>query len=166
MGAPELEMKHRQAGAEYLSAIQRLGLNPDALLWAFDEVVGSFVLVLVTSFFDLKGPYEISKLLFKAYNAFATPQEIDPFVIQLHSPNHAIVESLIRWAEGGTVQKINPRTLTLEGPKAEILQRSQGGLTVNKDWIYKLALPQAKPYSMALVNRWNRFQRNVDRLAA
>jgi hypothetical protein len=48
------------------------------------------VLVIVTSLFDFVGPLRLMRLLFDAYDAAATPKEIDPFILRLHSPKHAL----------------------------------------------------------------------------
>jgi hypothetical protein len=68
MDSPELEVKFMSAGADYLKAVRALGLDPDALLWAYDTIIRKHVLVLVTDMFDFRGPYEVSQLLFQAYN--------------------------------------------------------------------------------------------------
>src|SRR5947209_5983531 len=85
----------KEAGADYLKAVRALGLDPDALLWAYDTVIKKHVLVLVTDMFDFRGPYEVSQLLFQAYNNAGTPREIDPFIVRLHSPKHTIVPELL-----------------------------------------------------------------------
>ncbi|WP_162561287.1 hypothetical protein [Methylobacterium terrae] len=69
---------HLKAGAEYLSALRGLGLDPEGLLWAHDRTVQDFVLVLVTAQFDAVGPLELYRLLTHAYNAAATPQAVSP----------------------------------------------------------------------------------------
>ncbi len=41
---------------------------------------------MVTSIVDAGGPLALNKLLFKAYNAKATPKEISPFIVRVYSP--------------------------------------------------------------------------------
>ena len=90
MDQRDLGVARYDAGAEYLDALRRLKLEPEALFWAYDPTLGQFVLVIVTSLFDFAGPLALTKLLFDAYNASATPSEIDPFILRLHSPKHAL----------------------------------------------------------------------------
>ena len=157
--------EHLGAGAEYLRALCRLGLNPDGLFWAEDKSVGHPVLVLITSFFDHAGPYEISKRLLAAYNHAATPSSISPFIVRLHSPEQAIARQLdnaisMRIRLIGTTTSGEPM---LAPADVRILA---GGLSFKREWIYKFALPSRLPKSTELSRRWQRFDRNVEKLAA
>ena len=153
------------AGADYLRAVQALGLDPDALLWAYDTVIKKHVLVLVTDMFDFRGPYEVSQLLFQAYNNAGTPREIDPFIVRLHSPKHAIVPELLRFAQVTSAQKTNKETNEPEGDKIPIKEAEVGGLKVRKAWVYQIRQPRPQKV-VQLAKRWARFQRNVEKLAA
>ncbi len=90
MDQRDLGVARYDGGADYLDALRRLKLEPEALFWAYDRTLEQFVLVIVTSLFDFAGPLALMRLLFDAYNASATPKEIDPFILRLHSPKHAI----------------------------------------------------------------------------
>jgi hypothetical protein len=166
MDTPELDVKYMPAGRDYLAAIRMLGLDPDALLWAYDKVMAKHVLVLVTDMFDFRGPYEVSELLFAAYNKAGTPREIDPFIIRLHSPKHTIVPQLLEFANAETVQKRNKETNQPEGDPIPVKEIDVGGgLVVRKAWVYVIR-PQRSQKVVELARRWARFQRNVEKLAA
>ncbi len=165
-------MKHLKAGADYLAAIQALGLDPDALFWARDEVTKQYVLVMVTPFFDFKGPYAISQLLFRAYNNAGTPRDIDPFIIRLHSPDHTIVNKLVPYIRGAIVRVIDEKTAKPRADEAGTSTTSSitvGGLMVKTNWVYQTQFdkgrrPRRKVFELA--RQWNRIERKVDRLAA
>lgn len=161
MDTPELDVGRKVAGQHYLKALLALGMDPVALFWAFDRKVDSFVLVLITEFFDYKGPYEISKLLFKAYNAAATPREIDPFIIRLHSP----AQKAIRNFRIPTHIYNVDQTGRPVGEPAELKSATVGDLIVSGDWVYKFGKPSKKK-STELSRLWSRFERNIEKLAA
>jgi hypothetical protein len=163
MATPELDLALQRAGRDYLGALTRLGLEPDALFWAWDESVGGFVLVLATDFFDFKGPLEVSRLLFKAYNLAATPREIDPFIIRLHSSDQPIVDWLTRLVSGVAVV-LDEHNKELK--RSNLTGGTSGGLRVSRDWVYRLPTRTHPRKPADLSRRWERLQRNVDRLAA
>jgi hypothetical protein len=163
MDTPELNLSRQTAGSHYLDALRRLGLEPVALFWAYDTVVKSFVLVLITEFFDYKGPYEISKLLFQAYNAAATPREIDPFIIRLHSPAQSAIKNLRIPTH---LHAIDQKTGRPTGEAAEIKTYTLGDLIVSGQWVYKFGRAPKKKSTIDLSRKWSRFERNVTQLAA
>lgn len=161
--------QHLRAGADYLAALQKLGLNPECLFWADDEVVGHPVLVLVTRQFDRVGPLALSSLLFKAYDAAATPREINPFVLRLHSPEQSIIRELSKFAHGNfgmTLHFSDGTSKDNSGPNFGSQLVMGGGLRFQHDWIYKWEIPQEAPSRMAMTRQWRRFAENVDRLVA
>ena len=95
---PVIQMQRRlKAGREYFDALKRLGFTPDSLLWA--RVGGSdadapMELVIVTGWVDTIGPKAIYDLLFEAYDASATPREIDPFIVSLFSPQTQVAKDV------------------------------------------------------------------------
>jgi hypothetical protein len=163
MDQSKLEERHLKAGSGYLTALQKLGLDPEGLFWAYDEAARQHVLVLVTSLYDFAGPLELSKTLFKAYAASVTPQEIDPFVIRLHSPEHAIIR---QFAEIGALDE---EFVDSEGrrstERAATISYRGGGMTVTRPLIYKWMRKRRNPVA-DLSRRWTRFARTVDRVAA
>jgi len=74
------------AGQEYLDALVALGLTPAFLGWGWDRAEKQWFLVLVTSIVDAGGPLALNRLLFRAYNAKATPKQISPFLVRVFSP--------------------------------------------------------------------------------
>ena len=138
-----------RAGRDYLASLQKLGLDPECLFWAHDAAVGRHVLVLVTALYDHVGPLALSRMLFSAYEQAATPKEIDPFIIRLHSPRHSVIRSFAR---------VGP-LITVD------IYYNGGGMTFKDDWIYKWVTPGKRSH-VELSRQWNRFQRNVERLAA
>ncbi len=52
MDQRNLGVARYDAGAEYLDALRRLKLEPEALFWAYDRTLEQYVLVVVTSLFD------------------------------------------------------------------------------------------------------------------
>lgn len=95
---PVIQMQRRlEAGREYFDALKKLGFTPDALLWA--HAGGSahdapMELVIVTAWVDTIGPKAIYDLLFEAYDASATPREIDPFIVSLFSPQTQVAKDI------------------------------------------------------------------------
>jgi hypothetical protein len=165
LAAIKLDPKYLTAGDDYLRALQRLGLDPDALFWVYDDQMSQFVLVVATPLFDFKGPYEISRTLFKAYNYAATPQEIDPFVVRLHSPEHPFIRHLETYKEATHFQKVDRGTGRTVGEPIAIQHIGAFGVQFSPAWVLKFALPR-KRTSVDLSRQWQRFERNVDKLAA
>lgn len=101
------------AGQEYLASLRRLRLNPEWLFWARVNEVGEIAdaltgekreedfpsgdwhLVLVTSAIDEGGPSAINQLLFKAWDAAATPKEISPFIVEVVSAKSPFVVAMV-----------------------------------------------------------------------
>ncbi len=164
MDPVELDLTRREAGSEYLTALQTLGLRPDALFWGFDKVEDRFVLMLVTDMVDLKGPLAVADLLFQAYNASATPKEIDPFVVRLHSPEHALMRQFEPFRDP-RVRISSPTNPHAFFPDTRVTGVTFGDVEFRSEWIYRFDLPP-KRKSVELLRRWNRFARNVDQLAA
>jgi hypothetical protein len=147
-----IEMSRLDAGRDYLAAVERLGLRPTAMFCAFDRTLEQFVLVLTTPLYDYAGPYKLSKILVEAYRRSGTPREIDPFLVRLHSPAHTIIREIAKFIPFATV----------EGATASV---TAADLTVENRWIYRFERPAALK-SVEAARRWDRFVRNVDRLAA
>lgn len=150
-------------GSDYLRALNDLGLDPDALFWA-DEFPGDKpVLVLITAFFDHAGPLEVEKALFKAYNAAATPAEIDPFIIRLHSPRQTFAREVIgafrRDIEVET--DMQPRTHISKIPNTVM---TIGDLKIPMFGVLKM--PTAVRKTVEVSRSWQRFTSNIDKLAA
>jgi hypothetical protein len=153
-----------EAGQNYLDSLRRLRFEPDGLFWAWDKTVEEFVLVLVTRHFDYSGPYEIFRLLTLAYNQSATPKEISPFIVRLHSPEQAIIRNLMVLDAHDEDGK-RSENITGRGQIADIEY-------VNH-WVYKwptVMYDQKKkpgrPEGMKRSREFSRFRKEVERLAA
>jgi hypothetical protein len=68
-----------------MDALVSLGLVPAFLGWGWETLEKQWLLVLVTSIIDAGGLLALNRLLFRAYNAEATPKEISPFIIRVFS---------------------------------------------------------------------------------
>lgn len=164
MDPVELDLTRQKAGSEYLAALRKLGLRPDALFWGFDKIEDRFVLILVTDMIDLKGPLAVADLLFKTYNASATPKDVDPFIVRLHSPEHALMRQFEPFRDP-RVRLTSPTNPNAIAPDTRITAVVFGDIEFRPEWTYHFDLPP-KRNSVELLRRWNRFERNVDRLAA
>jgi hypothetical protein len=168
----DLGVERYDAGRDYLAALRDLRLEPEALFWAYDQSMGQLVLVLVTALFDFAGPLALTQLLFDAYNAAATPKEIDPFILRLHSPKHA----LYRAAQVHLGSRFDRPSL-LKGPELDRATISgeflppvafsfrAGDLESFATWVYK-STPSSRVKAVELGPRWRRFEHAVHALAA
>ncbi len=172
MDQRDLGVARYDAGAEYLDALRRLKLEPEALFWAYDRTLGQFVLVIVTSLFDFAGPLALTKLLFDAYNASATPSEIDPFILRLHSPKHALYRAAqFHIGNRFDIADLKGRALdraTIAGEVTPPLVMSfrAGDLEGFGTWTYKSAPVSPKAKTADTERRWRRFESAVHALAA
>lgn len=171
MDQKDLDVERYDAGRDYLAALRALKLEPEALFWAYDTAMEQFVLVLVSALFDFAGPLALTQLLFDAYNATATPKEIDPFIIRLHSPKHA----LYRAAQPHIATRIDQADLkgaaldraTIDGEVTPSIIASfrAGDLQSFGTWVYK-STPMSKAKISDPERRWTRFERAVHAVAA
>ncbi len=156
-----IEMERRlEAGREYLVALRKLGFNPEALLWAgvgAEAADGAMELLIVTTWTDNVGPKAIYDLLFEAYDASATPKEIDPFTVTLFSPRTQVAIDL-----NGAMRTIREK---LRGPDNHpmIVLGMLDYYTI-PDWI--ISYRRSKTSSFDDVRRFTAFQSNVAKLAA
>jgi hypothetical protein len=174
MASRPVPAQHMTAGQEYLDALVKLGLTPAYLGWGWDLAANEWLLVLVTSILEAGGPLKLNQLLFKAYNAKATPQQISPFIVRVFSPE-IIPRRSEFWLLGEknlTVQGVPGKvkdTKALTPVKVENFQMTFMGLELEIVNSYQ-TLPGAIDRALAGYTRrsqdWQRFKRNVERLAA
>jgi hypothetical protein len=167
----DLGVERYDAGRAYLAALRDLRLEPEALFWAYDKSMGQLVLVLVTSLFDFAGPLALTKLLFDAYNAAATPEAIDPFILRLHSPKH----TLYRAAQAHIGTRVDSAdlkgaaldraTISGEFKPSAVASFGAGDLESFGTWVYK-STPSSRVKAVELGPRWRRFEHAVHALAA
>jgi len=158
---PVIDMERRlKAGREYHTALRRLGFDPDALLWAGvggSDADGAMELLIVTTWADNIGPKAIYDLLFEAYDASATPKEIDPFIVSLFSPQSRVAIDLA--AAVYTVRK--------EVHRADFTPMLVLGMmdyVTIPEWIISYRQPKSTRFDDA--RRFRAFQTNVEKLAA
>jgi hypothetical protein len=153
---------HMKAAVDYLSALRKLGLTPEAVLWAYDEVFEDYVLILLTDHFDKAGPTEIYRLLTRAYNAAATPKKISPFSIRLHSPKQNIAQ-IIRDASASMLS-VQKRGGPYDSSGKQNLFLKFNELWIRWDWVVHYKATKRTPVERA--QEWRRFSERVERLAA
>jgi len=176
MDSRPVPAKYLTAGQEYLDALVSLGLVPAFLGWGWDPATNQWLLVLVTSIVDAGGPLALNKLLFRAYIAKATPKLISPFIVRIFSPE--IVEN----AGGRDFWLLGEKQLTVQGvlgkvkdprslqpTKVENIQKTFMGLELEMINSYQTQ-PGAVDRALAGYHerhrQWQKFKRNVERLAA
>lgn len=167
MDTRTIEKRFLIAGKEYGEALEKLGLDAHALMWAYDENEERFVLLLITDFFDFKGPLEISRQLFKAYNASATPQEIDPFTVRVHSINQPFAANAFNMATSDGKFDVfdkfgRPKTVP---EQARISAWKSEGVELRPEWVIRVR-KTAPRKNVELSRHWNRFTKNLDKVAA
>ena len=166
MDTPDLAPSFLNAGREYVERLSSLGMDVTMSMWAFDQITDEFILLVVTDFFDVKGPLEVSRELFRAYNLSLTPKEIDPFKVRLHSNKHPFVDEILKFAiDYPYLQKVDQITGNPVGEKVRYSGGSAGNLAFKLSWLVKSVKPVArKPVEIS--RRWDRFVRNVEKAAA
>ena len=172
MASPDLPPKYLTAGADYLAAIRKLGLDPRFFGWGWESFANQWALVMVTSIVDAGGPLALNELLFKAYNAEATPKAISPFIIRIFSPE-IVPDNL--WMLAAKDLKISavhdkygrPKGKLEDLPIVQKIELTFLGIDLSSLNSYATAFKptEAKGYHERR-QEWQRFKRNVEKLAA
>lgn len=151
------------AGRHFIEALDALGLHSTMASWVYSRVSSQFLLVIVTDFFDLKGPLEVNRYMLAAYNASALPQEIDPFNVQFCSPEQVVARQLFQIAN---LKASGSAGTGGEQPLVDDVETHKSWILRNKYYQTKDSErpPQAK--SADLARKWQLFIANVDKLAA
>jgi hypothetical protein len=183
MDSKPVPPEYLTAGQDYLDALVSLGLVPAYLGWGWEPTVRQWSLVLVTSIVDAGGPLALNRLLFRAYNAKATPKEISPFIVRIFSPEIIGGPGAQFWVLGSKNAVVkgvppgvtNPSEWAMKNPKslttAEIsnFQLTLMGLQLEMINSYQ-TLPGAVNKAFAGYHArhkdWQRFKTRVERLAA
>jgi hypothetical protein len=176
MDSKPVPAKYMTAGQDYLDSLVSLGLIPAYLGWGWDASAEQWLLVLVTSIVDAGGPLALNKLLFRAYNAKATPKEISPFMVRVFSPDlipgGTKAQFWLLGEKGLTVQGVPGKVKdpkALEPQKVLNLQVTFMGLEFEMINSYQ-TLPHAVDKALAGYHSrnkdWKRFKTRVERLAA
>jgi hypothetical protein len=159
------------AGQDYLDALAALGLTPHFLGWGWERATKQWLLVLVTSVVDAGGPLALNRLLFRAFNAKATPKDISPFIVRVFSPEIIPADF---WPLGGgrdlTVSRVKKADGTVDRDWRPVpvqnVQKTFLGIDLELVNSYK-SLPRPKRQGfMERRREWDRFKQMVERLAA
>ena len=176
MDSRPVPAEYLTAGNDYFDALVSLGLIPAFLGWGWEPATSQWMLVLVTSIVDAGGPLALNRLLFRAYNAKATPKEISPFIVRIFSPELVQMAGDVQfWLLGEknfTVQGVPGKVKdpkTLEPQKVTNVQKAFMGLELEMINSYQ-TLPGAVDKALAGYHArhrdWQRFKNRVERLAA
>lgn len=177
MASRPVPAQYLTAGQEYLDALVALGLIPAFLGWGWDPAEKQWLLVLVTSIVDAGGPLALNRLLFRAYNAKATPKQISPFLVRVFSPD------LIPGGVRSEFWLLGKKDLTLStipsgiGPGIKVQTTADVknfrytfmGLELEMINSYQTlpgALKKARAGYHERQREWQRFRRQVEALAA
>lgn len=161
MDTPKLTLERSSAGHRFDDSLKKLGLDAQVVTWLYSKSAEAFILYVVTDFFDFKGPLEVSRLFFKAYNASAVPQEIDPFNVEFHSIKHIEAGQVASMA---SVQTYDESGQKHERPRVWNVSIGEDFLW-ETDWLISKRLFQDRP-SVELSRKWKTFQNNINDLAA
>lgn len=159
-----LSPDRRQAGADYLAALRKHGVTPQALSWAVDDDE-QFHLLMVTSLVDRLGPSSIYDELFRAYERAVTPTSIDPWIVTLFSPHSAFGHEFLTSPIVGLGFSAEFRDV--QGhivPDAITHEINIKPFRLRPDWIYlRIAEKRSAEHQL---RSWHRFVKNVDLKAA
>ena len=92
----DLSAAELASGQSFLRTMKKWGILPNVMCW-IGRLVDNKIekrLAIVTTLFDRMGPTELYSLLFKAYDAAATPAGIDPFDLEVMSPHSNLGDEL------------------------------------------------------------------------
>jgi hypothetical protein len=155
------ERKH--AGADYLHALQKLGMSPDDVRWVVHKETLEPHLAVTTSWVDRVGSKEIYSTLFDAYDHAGTPKSIDPWIVVLFSPHMMFND----WRKAADAQLRN-RKAGPHGPNLFFRNNIYmlGDYYFVKEWVYKRLAKMPQRESRRDLHLWRRFQNNVAALAA
>ena len=172
MASPDLPPKYLTAGGDYLAAVRKLGLDPRFFGWGWESSASQWVLVMVTSIVDAGGPLALNELLFAAYNAEATPKAISPFIIRIFSPEIVPENFWMVAAKDLRISALHdkygrPKGKPEEFPTVQKIELTFLGIDVSSLNAYETTFKptKAKGYHERR-QEWQRFKRNVEKLAA
>jgi hypothetical protein len=168
-----IEPVRLEAGRRFVSSLQGLGLKTPLALWVRLKDEGTYILMIVTDFFDLKGPLELTKYMFAAYNADALPHDIDPFNVQFCSPHQMLGRRLIEMASIKVVGSNNetgetniPMEIGFDRYITWLEWFILNDFDAEVSYKRSSAALKRRPDATALRRQWQYFAKNVDKLAA
>lgn len=152
MDIPAIPLTLIDAAREYDTSLRKLGLRAEGVAWGYDMEERGFLLFVIWSGVDRYGPLALNKLLFKAYNASALPQKIDPFVVTVLSPSHRLAEAMMEHATDSMMRY------------GRIPDPEKAAVHFQADWV--VHMQRKRRSSLEIVKDWKRFTERVERLAA
>jgi hypothetical protein len=170
MDSRPVPAKYLTAGQDYQDALVSLGLIPHFLGWGWERETKEWQLVLVTSIVDAGGPLALNRLLFRAYNAKATPKEISPFLVRIFSPDIIPLDFWPLGIKDLRISKVKRPGKTEDDDwapvRVENVQKTFLGIDLEQVSSYKtLPRPQRQGF-MDRRKEWEKFKSKVERLAA
>jgi hypothetical protein len=173
MDSRPVPAQYLKAGQDYLDALVSLGLIPHYLGWGWERDSEQWLLVMVTSIIDAGGPLALNRLLFRAYNAKATPQEISPFIVRVFSPEITNMNPTMGYLGGGKNQTIS-RVKHADGREdknwnptpVQNVQQTFMGIDLELVNSYQSLPRNHRPKFMDRRKEWERFRSRVEGLAA
>lgn len=151
------------AGGQYHRTLKDLGLEPDVLCWVYEADRNELQLAIVTSMAERIDGLSIYKLLFRAYEAAATPREIDPLIVSIYGPRSDFGATLRRHL-GALAQRGTFSTPQRAALFAMTNAGASGRLVVLGKGVY--AASEGHRSAAEDLKRFQRFQRRVRALAA
>jgi len=171
MVTPELNENYLHGAHEFTAALSQLGFDMDAVFWGYDVEDERHILVVITDVFDTQGPLEISKQLFRAYNASLTPKEIDPFIVRLLSANQIVAKELLHIITNNwrmrRFSKDSPFAVmggsrNIEGEVIAIEETTSGDIVVRPEWVVISRGIHKTRKTVEINRRWHSFKRHID----
>ncbi|PTW45183.1 hypothetical protein C8J25_108280 [Sphingomonas faeni] len=154
------------AGAEYHRRLKKLGLHPEALMWARDLKQKQYCLIMVWSGVDKYGPLALSELLFSAYRKAVLPRSIDPFIVNVFSYQQNLAQVLVAdWPKDAVnCLLVDGVTLNAGEYQDRRIAEEHADYRIQRDWVYTAQTKKRPSYEVG--RDWERFQRNVTSMAA
>jgi hypothetical protein len=168
MASRPVSPQYLKAGEEYVAAARGLGLRPGFAGWGWEISTSQWLLVLVTSIVDAGGPLALNRLLFRAYNAKATPRAISPFIVRVFSPEIIPDDFYMIGSKNLTITGVKKSSReVVKGVKVENMQRTLFGIEFElvNSFYSDFRANKKNGYHEAR-SEWQRFKRNVEKLAA
>jgi hypothetical protein len=146
-------------------------MRPQFLGWGWEVASEHWLLVLVTPIVDRSGALALNELLFRAYNAEATPQSISPFIVRVFSPEVVGTNLDMIKSRDLTIDRITDRhgrpkpVAGPDGRPVQILEVSTElfGIKLSSKHVYETSTPARRRNFDRLIE-WQRFKANVMKL--
>ncbi|NRF12177.1 hypothetical protein [Agrobacterium pusense] len=161
---PQVTELMMESAKRFDESLLSLGLAANLVTWAVEEGVKDPVLVLVTDFFDLRGPLDVARKIFDAYNASALPAEIDPFIIRLHSIQQPVAQMLMGLTDDNHASRKDAAKISAETKREPLFVIGADNLVFTMD-MFISRRPSRRDHADT-IRRWKSFSKAVDALAA